>query len=187
MLDRKWRVHLYEMDYLQEGIALRAYAQRDPLVEYQREGFDLFGAMMDAIKEESVAYLFNVEVQVEQEASAAADGAPADEVSAAQAAAAAPGADVAAAPRADGAGATAQPARTAGGTPAGAAPAGARPAQRALAGAGTAARSPSIVAKGLTQPKRPARLEYSAPTVDGAPRSPAVRHGGRGDRRRRPS
>jgi preprotein translocase subunit SecA len=169
VLDRKWREHLYEMDYLQEGIALRAYAQRDPLVEYQREGFDLFGAMMDAIKEESVAYLFNVEVQVEQEAPAAADGAPvADEVSAAQAAAAAPGAEAAAAASGDGAGATAQPARTAGGTPAGAAPAGARPAARALAGAGTAARSPSIVAKGLTQPKRPARLEYSAPTVDGA-------------------
>ena len=48
VLDRKWREHLYEMDYLQEGIGLRAMAQRDPLVEYQREGFDLFAAMMDA-------------------------------------------------------------------------------------------------------------------------------------------
>ena len=65
VLDRKWREHLYEMDYLQEGIGLRAMAQRDPLVEYQREGFDLFTAMMDAIKEELVGYLFNVEVQVE--------------------------------------------------------------------------------------------------------------------------
>ena len=64
VLDRKWREHLYEMDYLQEGIGLRAMAQRDPLVEYQREGFDLFVAMMDAIKEESVGYLFNVEVTV---------------------------------------------------------------------------------------------------------------------------
>jgi preprotein translocase subunit SecA len=53
------------MDYLQEGIGLRAMAQRDPLVEYQREGFDLFSAMMDAIKEELVSYLFNAEVQVE--------------------------------------------------------------------------------------------------------------------------
>jgi len=64
VLDRKWREHLYEMDYLKEGIGLRAMAQRDPLVEYQREGFDLFVAMMDAIKEESVGYLFNAEVTV---------------------------------------------------------------------------------------------------------------------------
>jgi preprotein translocase subunit SecA len=70
VLDRKWREHLYEMDYLQEGIGLRAMAQRDPLVEYQREGYDLFAAMMEAIKEESVGYLFNLEVQVEQPAEA---------------------------------------------------------------------------------------------------------------------
>ncbi|WP_019066016.1 preprotein translocase subunit SecA [Streptomyces hokutonensis] len=67
VLDRKWREHLYEMDYLQEGIGLRAMAQKDPLVEYQREGFDMFTAMMDGIKEESVGYLFNLEVQVEQQ------------------------------------------------------------------------------------------------------------------------
>ena len=67
VLDRKWREHLYEMDYLQEGIGLRAMAQRDPLVEYQREGFDLFSAMMDGIKEEIAGYLFNVEVTVESE------------------------------------------------------------------------------------------------------------------------
>ena len=65
VLDRKWREHLYEMDYLQEGIGLRAMAQRDPLVEYQREGFDLFSAMMDAIKEEIAGFLFNIEVTVE--------------------------------------------------------------------------------------------------------------------------
>lgn len=65
VLDRKWREHLYEMDYLQEGIGLRAMAQRDPLVEYQKEGFDLFTAMMDAIKEELVSFVFHVEVQVE--------------------------------------------------------------------------------------------------------------------------
>jgi preprotein translocase subunit SecA len=64
VLDRKWREHLYEMDYLQEGIGLRAMAQRDPLVEYQREGFLLFEAMNEAIKEESIGYLFNVEVDV---------------------------------------------------------------------------------------------------------------------------
>ncbi|MCW2708597.1 MAG: Protein translocase subunit secA, partial [Frankiales bacterium] len=66
VVDRKWREHLYEMDYLQEGIGLRAMGQRDPLVEYQREGFDMFQAMMEAIKEESVGFLFNVEVQLEE-------------------------------------------------------------------------------------------------------------------------
>ncbi len=65
VLDRKWREHLYEMDYLQEGIGLRAMAQRDPLVEYQREGYELFAAMMDGIKEELVGLLFHVEVNVE--------------------------------------------------------------------------------------------------------------------------
>ncbi len=64
VLDRKWREHLYEMDYLRDGIGLRAMAQRDPLIEYQREGYELFTAMMDAIKEETVGFLFNVEVQV---------------------------------------------------------------------------------------------------------------------------
>jgi preprotein translocase subunit SecA len=67
VLDRKWREHLYEMDYLREGIYLRAYSQRDPLVEYQREGFDMFAAMMDGIKAEVVGYLFNLEVQIDEE------------------------------------------------------------------------------------------------------------------------
>jgi preprotein translocase subunit SecA len=67
VLDRKWREHLYEMDYLREGIYLRAYSQRDPLVEYQREGFDMFAAMMDGIKEEAVGFLFNLEVTVGDE------------------------------------------------------------------------------------------------------------------------
>jgi preprotein translocase subunit SecA len=66
VLDRKWREHLYEMDYLREGIALRGYGQRDPLVEYQREGYDMFGAMMDGIKEESVGNLFNLQVQIQE-------------------------------------------------------------------------------------------------------------------------
>jgi preprotein translocase subunit SecA len=104
VLDRKWREHLYEMDYLQEGIGLRAMAQRDPLVEYQREGYLLFQAMTEAIKEESVGYLFNLEVEVEQ---------PAEEQEQAE------GASV-------------------------------------------------LVAKGLVSPKRPAQLQYSAPTVDEA-------------------
>jgi preprotein translocase subunit SecA len=68
VLDRRWREHLYEMDYLQEGIGLRGYGQRDPLVEYQREAFDMFTAMMEGIKEESVGFLFYAEVNVEAEA-----------------------------------------------------------------------------------------------------------------------
>ena len=71
VLDRKWREHLYEMDYLQEGIGLRAMAQRDPLVEYQKEGYDLFSAMIEAMKEEVVGFLFNVEVKVEEKSVAA--------------------------------------------------------------------------------------------------------------------
>ena len=62
-VDRKWREHLYEMDYLKEGIGLRAMAQRDPLVEYQREGYDMFMGMLDGLKEESVGLLFNAQVQ----------------------------------------------------------------------------------------------------------------------------
>lgn len=69
VLDRKWREHLYEMDYLQEGIGLRAMAQRDPLVEYQREGYELFSAMMDGIKEELASLVFNVEVSVQGDGS----------------------------------------------------------------------------------------------------------------------
>ncbi len=77
VLDRKWREHLYEMDYLQEGIGLRAMGQRDPLVEYQREGFDMFASMMEAIKEESVGFLFNVEVQLVEEPTGEVDVEPA--------------------------------------------------------------------------------------------------------------
>jgi len=75
VIDRKWREHLYEMDYLKEGIGLRAMAQRDPLVEYQREGYDMFMAMLDGLKEESVGFLFNVAVEAAPtpEATAAAE------------------------------------------------------------------------------------------------------------------
>ncbi|GAB3673291.1 preprotein translocase subunit SecA [Actinocorallia lasiicapitis] len=76
VLDRKWREHLYEMDYLQEGIGLRAMAQRDPLVEYQREGYDMFATMMEAIKEESVGYLYHLEVEVEEQPAAKVGVAP---------------------------------------------------------------------------------------------------------------
>jgi preprotein translocase subunit SecA len=68
VMDRKWREHLYEMDYLKEGIGLRAMAQRDPLIEYQREGFDMFAAMLEGIKEETVGHLFNVRVQATEDA-----------------------------------------------------------------------------------------------------------------------
>ncbi|MHC2184625.1 preprotein translocase subunit SecA [Rathayibacter agropyri] len=64
VIDRRWRDHLYEMDYLKDGIGLRAMAQRDPLVEYQREGFALFQQMMGQIREETVGFLFNLEVEV---------------------------------------------------------------------------------------------------------------------------
>jgi preprotein translocase subunit SecA len=66
VIDRKWRDHLYEMDYLREGIGLRTMAQRDPVVEYQNEGFALYQQMMSAIREESVQFLFNLEVKVQQ-------------------------------------------------------------------------------------------------------------------------
>ncbi|MCI0153172.1 preprotein translocase subunit SecA [Dermacoccus nishinomiyaensis] len=62
ILDRQWREHLYEMDYLKEGIHLRQMAQRDPLVEYQREGFQMFEAMTESIKEESTQLFFHVDV-----------------------------------------------------------------------------------------------------------------------------
>lgn len=67
-IGNKWQEHLYEMDYLKEGIGLRAMAQRDPLVEYQREGFSLFQTMMESIREESVNYLFNLKVERQQPA-----------------------------------------------------------------------------------------------------------------------
>jgi preprotein translocase subunit SecA len=68
VLDRHWREHLYEMDYLQEGIGLRAIGQRDPLVEYQREAFDMFQTLQEAIKREAVAYVFNASIEVAEQA-----------------------------------------------------------------------------------------------------------------------
>ena len=72
ILDQKWREHLYEMDYLKEGIGLRAMAQRDPLVEYQKEGGEMFNAMKDAIKEETVRQLFMLRKQFQAQAEAMA-------------------------------------------------------------------------------------------------------------------
>ncbi|WFR83112.1 preprotein translocase subunit SecA [Arthrobacter sp. Y-9] len=76
VIGRKWQEHLYEMDYLKEGIGLRAMAQRDPLVEYQREGYTLFQAMMAGIREESVGFLYNLEVEVTETPAAEATSEP---------------------------------------------------------------------------------------------------------------
>jgi len=67
IIDQKWREHLYEMDYLKEGIGLRAMAQRDPLVEYQKEGGEMFNAMNDGVKEETVRQLFMLRKQFKQQ------------------------------------------------------------------------------------------------------------------------
>jgi preprotein translocase subunit SecA len=67
IIDQKWREHLYEMDYLQEGLHLRAYGQKDPLVEWQREGFEMFGAMMQGIAQDFVKYVMHAQVTVAEQ------------------------------------------------------------------------------------------------------------------------
>ena len=62
VIDNKWREHLSEMDYLRAGIGLRAMGQRDPLVEYQREGYTLFSDLVDSVKRDTVKYLFHVQI-----------------------------------------------------------------------------------------------------------------------------
>jgi preprotein translocase subunit SecA len=180
VLDRKWREHLYEMDYLREGISLRGYGQRDPLIEYQREGYDMFNAMMDGIKEESVGNLFNLVVQIQENpiveetpasgSVPAAFGAPTPVPQVAPPApqttpdqGGQPGRRAVPAqgtPRRDGrvSGTQAQSgagARRGGG-------AHARPAGAPVAGAPPAAPIPAGLA-----PRRPQRLQYSAPSIDG--------------------
>jgi preprotein translocase subunit SecA len=66
IIDQHWREHLLEMDYLEEGINLRAMGQRDPLVEWQREGFAMFGTMMDSIAQDFVKYVMHVQVVREE-------------------------------------------------------------------------------------------------------------------------
>src|SRR5690606_2472193 len=73
IIDQHWREHLLEMDYLEEGIGLRAMGQRDPLVEWQREGFEMFGVMMKSIAQDFVKYVMHAQVVVQ-------DKAPANEV-----------------------------------------------------------------------------------------------------------
>ena len=67
IIDNKWREHLAEMDYLRAGIGLRAMGQKDPLIEYQREGYDLFTALVDGVKVDTIRYLYHVQVVQEQQ------------------------------------------------------------------------------------------------------------------------
>ena len=67
VIDTRWKDHLYAMDSLREGIGLRAYGQRDPLIEYQHEGYDMFSDMIDRIKEETLEYLYKVKAVEEKE------------------------------------------------------------------------------------------------------------------------
>lgn len=155
VLDRKWREHLYEMDYLKEGIGLRAMAQRDPLVEYQREGFQLFQAMNEAIKEESVGFLFNLEVKKPEQEDASDESVTTDA-----------GEDAPVAP------ATAEPvaaSATQASRPQGRR-AGARsvPAKAAKATAPQQAADDPLGLGGV--PQRPGQLTYSAPSADGGTR-----------------
>jgi preprotein translocase subunit SecA len=172
VLDRKWREHLYEMDYLREGIGLRAWAQRDPLVEYQREGYDMFSAMMDGIKEESVGNLFNLQVEVQENpiVEEAAD-------SPAIAAPPQPGKRTAQAGTKGSAEAPAgsrenQPQRTSGGRSRSRARGRAGNQRPAAAQANGAADTPTdgspLAAPGLQRPKQPSKLQYSAPAEDGS-------------------
>ena len=68
LIDQRWRDHLYEMDYLREGIHLRAMGQRDPAMEWQREGFEMFGQMMNSIDSEFVRYIMHVEIKAAEPA-----------------------------------------------------------------------------------------------------------------------
>ncbi|MHA6617309.1 preprotein translocase subunit SecA [Pseudonocardia sp. DLS-67] len=147
VIDRKWREHLYEMDYLKDGIGLRAMAQRDPLIEYQREGYDMFNAMSEGIKEETVGYLFNATVQAVQPAQPAPGAA--SEPAAVQQAGAAPPQETAppAAPQA--------PAQPPAGRHAAPAPGGGDP-----TGSGS-------VLPAAFRGSRPTELRYSGPAEDG--------------------
>ena len=77
IIDERWREHLYDMDYLREGIHLRGFAQRDPLVEYKNEGFTLFRDLMNSVWEDFGRYIFHVQVEIEPAQAAACRAAPA--------------------------------------------------------------------------------------------------------------
>jgi preprotein translocase subunit SecA len=182
VLDRKWREHLYEMDYLRAGIHLRAMANRDPVVEYQREGYDMFMAMLDGIKEESVGFLFNLEVKTQEdqqaEARAKQDEAEAKALAAAQegtarvlarqAADAEAARKEAANASSDGNGAAPKKAAAGKSAPAAVAVAAAGPVVEAPTPSGT---GPELAVKGLEAPRRDdQQLSYSAPSLDASPK-----------------
>ena len=162
VMDRKWREHLYEMDYLKEGIGLRAMAQRDPLIEYQREGYDMFAAMLEGIKEETVTHLFHVRVQAvpppAPEPQPAAETPPADRTKPAPTTAPAPPAVPQPQP---------QPQSRQRPRPAAAAtaPAGRHAAPEGDPSAPTGA-LPTVLAGG--RPRPPSELQYSGPAEDGS-------------------
>ncbi|MGV0715308.1 preprotein translocase subunit SecA [Mycolicibacterium sp. XJ662] len=152
VLDRKWREHLYEMDYLKEGIGLRAMAQRDPLVEYQREGYDMFVGMLEGLKEESVGFLFNVQVEAAPAPAVAPVAAPTGLAEFAAAAAA----------KATGEGAVATKERP------------------APTGAGAPAQPAALRAKGIDNDPPP--LTYTGPSEDGSAQVQRSGGGGGGAR-----
>jgi preprotein translocase subunit SecA len=174
VLDHKWREHLYEMDYLREGIGLRAMAQRDPLIEYQREGYDMFSSMMEGIKEESVQLLFTAQFTQDPAAAAAEQAAAAGgasqpaaaiQVSVAPAVAPPPAAEQAAGQQAGG--------RRRGAHAAGQRPRGDQSGQGGQGGQSDQQR-PAVPAgfartgAGPGQRPRQDKLQYSAPTMDSA-------------------
>jgi preprotein translocase subunit SecA len=183
VLDRKWREHLYEMDYLRAGIHLRAMANRDPVVEYQREGYDMFMAMLDGIKEESVGFLFNLEVKTKDQQEAEAKAKQAEVEAKALAAAQEGTARVLARQEADkeaadgdgGKTATTPSARRSGPPKKAAASEPVAPVAAAVSAVDEAPTStgtgPELDVKGLEQPKRSAeQLSYSAPSLDASPK-----------------
>src|SRR4051794_35090733 len=190
VLDRKWREHLYEMDYLRAGIHLRAMANRDPVVEYQREGYDMFNAMLDGIKEESVGFLFNLEVKTQEQQEAEARAKQAEAEAAALAAAQEGTARVLARQAAEAEAARAKAAGNGGGTATAPAPSARRSGKKdkqppaASAPAATPAApetepvtpvtpsgtGPELAVKGLDAPRQQAPLQYSAPSLDASPK-----------------
>jgi len=192
VLDRKWREHLYEMDYLREGITLRGYGQRDPLVEYQREGYDMFSAMMEGIKEESVGSLFNLQVQTQESPiveESGSDGAAQGGVISARVVPGVAGPSGAAPDGSMPAGAGLAPAQGGGpsdrgrpgqqgsGRPGRHSRSGspARPGAHARPGPAAATDTPSVPAglagRGLDRPQRRGGLQYSAPSDDASGRA----------------
>jgi preprotein translocase subunit SecA len=174
VLDRKWREHLYEMDYLRAGIHLRAMANRDPVVEYQREGYDMFMSMLDGIKEESVGFLFNLEVKTADEQAAEAKAKQEEAEAKALAAAQEGTARVLARQAAEAEAAT----KTAGdGQAAAARRSGKKPAAGAAAAAAAPVETPKpsgtgpqLSVKGLDEPRLAQNLQYSAPSLDASPK-----------------